>query len=323
MRAMVLKRYGSPVKNYQLTELPIPTPGDNEVLVKVHNAGINALDWRIARADPFFIRFSFGLFKPKNVMGGKEISGTVQRVGKNVTRFQTGDHVIGGLEKLSGFAEYVCTPENCLSLKPDNVSFAEATMLPLAGQTALIAVRDSITVSPGEKVLLTGASGGCGVFCLQLLKLYGAEVTAVCSSSKMEAVKELGADRVIDYNTTDFTTEGIQYDYIVDAACFTPFSRIVKAMKPDATHVLVGGSASLLFRTMIFGSMYKKKNMKLVTVDWDKTEPERLKYLANLVAEGKLQVPIDRSFKLTEVGSAIKCLEDRTIIGKVAIEVME
>ena len=214
MKAILFTKYGSP-DVLQLTEVEKSAPKDDQVLVKVHAASANPLDWHRMRGEPFLARLSEGLLKPKNPRLGADIAGRVEAVGTSVTEFQPGDDVFG--TTTGGFAEYVCAAETRLALKPANLSFEAAAAVPVAALTALQGLRDKGQVQPGQRVLINGASGGVGTFAVQLAKSFGAEVTGVCSTRNLDMVCSIGADHVIDYTKEDFTRNGQQYDLIYDA----------------------------------------------------------------------------------------------------------
>src|SRR5512143_2318776 len=220
MKAIVYTKYGSP-DVLQLKDVEKPTPNDNEVLIKIHAASVNAYDWHFLTADIFLIRLmGGGLLKPKYTRLGADIAGRVEAVGSNVKQFQPDDEVFGMIH--GGFAEYACAPENALALKPSNLSFEEAAAVPMAAVTALQGLRDAGQIQPGQKVLINGASGGVGTFAVQIAKSFGAEVTAVCSTRNLELARSLGADRVIDYTKEDFTQNGQRYDLILAANGYHP-----------------------------------------------------------------------------------------------------
>src|SRR5437588_5965609 len=216
MKAIVNEKYGSP-DVLQFKEVARPTPQDNEVLVQVHAASVNAAELHFLKADPFLMRFmGFGLLKPKHTILGAAMAGRVEAVGRNVTQFQPGDEIFGDLTKcgFGAFAEYVCATEDALALKPANVTFEEAAAVPLAAITALQGLGAKGQIQPGHKVLIYGAGGGVGTFAVQLAKAFGALVTAVCSTRNVDMVRSLGADQVIDYMQEDFTKNGQRYDLI-------------------------------------------------------------------------------------------------------------
>ena len=208
MKTIVCTKYGSP-DVLQLQEVEKPSPQDDEVLIKIHAASINARDWRIMRANPFFIRLVPGGFlRPKNKIPGGDVAGRVEAVGGNVKQFKPGDDVFGYLPSATGrgtFAEYVCANENAIALKPSNLTFEQAAAVPVAALTALQGLRDKGSIQPGQKVVINGASGGVGTFAVQIAKAFGAEVTAVCGARNLDMARSLGADHVIDYMREDFT----------------------------------------------------------------------------------------------------------------------
>src|SRR3989440_10404101 len=218
MKAIVYTEYGSP-DVLQFKEVEKPTPKDNEVLVKVHATSVNAGDWHLLRAKPFLMRLmGYGLLKPKHTILGSDIAGRVEAVGRNVKQFQSGDEVFGNTAKygFGGFAEYVSVPENALVLKPTNISFEEAAAVPQAAVVALQGLRDKGRIQSGQKVLIHGAGGGVGTFAVQIAKAFGAEVTGVDSTRKLDMLRSIGADHVIDYTQEDFTKSGQRYDLILD-----------------------------------------------------------------------------------------------------------
>ncbi len=250
MKAIICTKYGSP-DVLQLQEVEKPAPQDDEVLIKIHAASVNARDWRFMRAKPFFIRLMpGGLLKPKNPILGVDVAGQVEAVGSNVRRFRPGDEVFGYLSRYGGhtFAEYVCAGENEIALKPANLSFEQAAAVPLAAMTALQGLRDKGNIQPGQKVLINGASGGVGTFAVQIAKSFGAEVTGVCSTRNLEMVRSLGPDHVIDYKVEDFTQNGQQYDLILAVNGYHPISDYLRVLKPEGTYVVAGGSMFQLFQ---------------------------------------------------------------------------
>jgi NADPH:quinone reductase-like Zn-dependent oxidoreductase len=239
MKAIYYTQYGPP-DVLSLQEVAKPTPKDDEVLIKIHAAAANAYDWHIMRADPFLARLDRGLFKPKNNIPGADFAGVVESVGKNVTDFQPGDEVYGDLSPCGdgAFAEYAVAPEKVIAPKPANLSFTQAAAVPMAALTALQALRNVAKVQAGQRVLINGASGGVGTFAVQIAKVLGAEVTAVCSTAKVEMVRALGADHVIDYKKDDFT-QGIQrYDVILAVNGYHPLSAYRRVLKPQGIYVM-------------------------------------------------------------------------------------
>jgi NADPH:quinone reductase-like Zn-dependent oxidoreductase len=233
MKAIVNTTYGSP-DVLQFKDVEKPSPTDNEVLIKVLAASVNAADLHLLRADPFLIRFMSGLLKPKTTILGADIAGRVEAVGKNVTQFKPGDEVFGDISGCGwgGFAEYVCASEDALALKPTNLSFEEAAAVPMAAVTALQGLRNKGQIQPGQKVLINGASGGVGTFAVQIAKSFGAEVTGVSSTRNVDMARSIGADHVIDYTQADFTKNGQQYDLILAANGDRSISEYKRALAP-------------------------------------------------------------------------------------------
>src|SRR5690348_4575170 len=243
MRAMVYHIYGSP-DVLKLEEVQKPVPQDDEVLVQVLAASVNAGDWHLLRAKPFLMRLmGYGLLKPKHTILGSDIAGRVEAVGRNVTQFQPGDEVFGNTAEygFGCFAEYVSVPENALVLKPTNLSFEEAAAVPQAALTALQGLRDTGHIQKEQTVLINGASGGIGTFAVQIAKAFGARVTAVCSTRNLDIVRSIGADHVIDYTRADFTRNGQQYDLILAANGYHSISDYKRALRPTGTYVTTGG----------------------------------------------------------------------------------
>jgi NADPH:quinone reductase-like Zn-dependent oxidoreductase len=322
MKAIVTRRYG-PADLLKLEEWPRPIPREREVLVRVAAASVNAGDWHVQRASPFLIRLAYGFFRPKHKVPGLDVAGTVEAVGPNVQGFQVGDVVFGDLSKHGGgaFAEYAAVHEDYLAKKPDSVSFETAAAVPVAGMTALQALRDTAKVAPGHDVLVNGASGGVGSFAVQLAKHFGAGVTAVCSRRNLDKVRALGADETIDYTREDFTRRPQRYDAILDAAAYRPMRDHARALKPTGTYVLIGGSTAKLFATMIKGGLASKKGGKSFTTLLQQPVKADLEFLASLLAQKKLKPLIDRTYALSDVPKAVQYVEDGHTQGKVVIKI--
>lgn len=322
MKAIVQTEYGS-TQMLSLQEVDKPVVPDNGVLVRVHAASVNAGDWHLMRGTPFLIRLIFGgLLKPKIKILGTDVAGRVEAVGKDVTQFQPGDEVFGSLSEcgFGAFAEYVCATEAALVLKPANTSFEEAATVPGAALAALQGLRDFGLVA-GQKVLIVGASGGVGSFAVQIAKALGAEVTALCSTKKIDMVRSLGADCVIDYTQADVTRQGQHYDLIFDAAAYRSVSDYLPALTPEGTYVLVGGSTARFFQVMFLGpwiSRLGRRKVKCLALKPDRAD---LIVLRDLIEAGKISPFIDRRYNLSEVPAAIRYLEQRQVRGKVAISV--
>lgn len=320
MKAMVYHNYGSPdVLN--LEEVPKPIPQDNEVLVKVLGASVAAGDWHVLRADPFLVRFMYGLLRPKHKILGSDVAGRVEAVGKNVRQFQPGDEVFGSLSEcgFGAFAEYVAAPEHALALKPINLTFEEAAAVPVSAITALQGLRDQGHIQPGQKVLINGASGGVGTFAVQIAKSFGAEVTAVCSTSKIDLVRSLGANHIIDYTKEDFTQNGQQYDLILAANGYHPIAAYQRALRPQGIYVMTGGSTAQMFQAMLLGPWLSRNNNQKMGNLLVKLNQQDLIFMKELIESGKVTPIIDRRFSLHDVADAIRYLEAGHAKGKVVI----
>jgi NADPH:quinone reductase-like Zn-dependent oxidoreductase len=324
MKAMVYQKYGSP-DVLELKEVEKPTPKDDEVLIKVHAASANAADWHLLRADPFLIRLVSGLLKPKNQRLGADVAGTVEGVGRNVTQFQLGDEVFGDISGcgFGAFAEYVSVPENVLALKPANISFEDAAAVPMAAVTALQGLRDKGQIQSGQKVLINGASGGVGTFAVQIAKSFGAEVTGVCSTAKMDMVRSIGADHVIDYTQEDFTQNGPRYDLILAANGYQSLSDYKRALSTEGIYVVSGGSMTQIFQGMLLGPLMSMTGSKKMGNLLARPNQKDLVFMKELLEAGKVVPVIDRRYPLSEVPEAIRYLEEGHALGKVVITVAE
>ena len=323
MKAIVFTEYGSP-DVLQLKELEKPSPKEDEVLVKVHAAAGNPLDWHFMRGEPFLARLENGVQKPKITRLGADIAGRVEAVGNHVTQFQPGDEVFG--EKfesgLGGFATYVCVPESALALKPANVSFEAAAAVPIAALTALQGLRKG-QIRSGQKVLINGASGGVGTFAVQIAKALGTEVTGVSSTRNLDMVRSIGADHVVDYTKEDFTRNGQQYDLIFDAVGNRSLSEYKRALSPDGICVIAGFTTlSRLFEHMVLGPLTSMIGSKKIgMMDTAHTNKDDLLFLKGLLEAGKIVPVIDRCYPLSETAEAIRYLETGRARGKVIITV--
>jgi NADPH:quinone reductase-like Zn-dependent oxidoreductase len=321
MKAIVQTEYGSP-DMLSLQEVDKPIVTDQGVLVRIRATSVNAGDWHLMRGDPFLSRLIFGgILKPKIQILGMDIAGCVEEVGKDVTQFQVGDQVFGDLSEcgFGAFAEYVCATEAALAIKPTNISFEQAATVPGAALTALQGLRDCGGIQSGQKVLINGASGGVGSFAVQIAKAFGAEVTAVCSTNKMEMIETLGADHIIDYTHTDVTKNGQQYDLILDAAAYRSVFDYRSILKPEGTYVLIGGSISRLFQVLLLGSVISRimdRKLKCLMVKPNRSD---LVILKELIEAGKIVPFIDQTYRLSQVPEAIRQLEQRQVRGKFAI----
>jgi len=319
MKAIISRKYGSP-DVLRLEEVAKPDPGDDEVLVKIHAASVNAADWHRMRGKPFFARFLLGGYrKPKYPILGSDIAGHVEAVGKSVTQFQPGDEVFGGIG-VGGFAEYTSVRESKLLPKPANVPFEAAAALPIAAVTALQAVRDKGQIQPGQKVLINGASGGVGTFAVQLAKYFGAEVTGVCSTRNLDMARGIGADHVIDYTREDFTGNGRQYDLIIDIAANHSLSDLKRALTPDGICVLTGFSTiSHLLRSMLTGAWASRTGSKKFVSFTASVNPKDLATLKELLEAGKIAPVIDKCYPLDKVPQAMRYFGVEHARGKVII----
>ncbi|MEO8285138.1 MAG: NAD(P)-dependent alcohol dehydrogenase [Chloroflexota bacterium] len=322
MKAIVYTKYGSP-DLLQFKEVPIPTLRNNEVLVKVHAASANAADLHLLRGTPFLFRLSAGLLRPKKQIIGADIAGRVEAVGSNVTRLQAGDEIFGNVSGCGwgGFAEYVAVPEHVLVVKPARLTFEQAAAVPMAAVTALQALRDKGQIKSGQSVLINGASGGVGTFAVQIAKAYGAEVTAVCSTSKVGLMRSIGADHVIDYTREDFTRNGQRYDLILAANGNRSISDYKRALAPMGTYVMTGGSTAQMFQAMLLGPLHSKTGGKKMGNLLAKPNTRDLAFVKELLEAGKVVPVIDRCYPLSEAAEAIRYLEKGHASGKVVISV--
>lgn len=300
MKAAVCTQYGAP-EVLQITELAKPAPKDNEILIKIHATAVNSADCRLRKADPFAIRFFFGLFKPKNPVLGGVLSGIIEAVGKNVTQFHVGDAVFGSTQMhLSAHAEYICLPETgALAIKPQSISHEEAAALPFGGMTALHFLRKA-NVQPGQKVLIYGASGAVGTAAVQIAKYFGAEVTGVCSTSNLEMVKSLGAANVIDYTTTDFAKTGEIYDVVYETVNKTPFSSCISVLNQKGKLIL----GATLLGGMLRGAWRSLTSKQKVITGVAAETAEAANYLQKMAIEGKLKAVIDKKYPLEQIAAA-------------------
>ncbi len=320
MKVILQTKYGS-ADVLQIADVEKPTPKENQVLVKVYAASINAGDYRIMRADPFFIRLMGGGFlKPKDPRIGSDLAGRVEAVGESVTHFRPGDEVFGC--GAGAFAEYALAKDTRLVLKPANRSFEEAAAVPVAALTALQGLRDAGKIQSGQKVLIQGASGGVGIFAVQLAKSFGAEVTAVCSTKNLEMARSLGADHIIDYTREDFTRKGDCYDLIFAVNGYHSISAYKRALSPQGVYVCAGGTMPQFFQAILLGPMLSKEGgRRLGSMGIAKVNREDLAYLGELLEAGKINPVIDRRYPLTEIAEAIRYVEEKHARGKVVITV--
>ncbi len=320
MKAIVYHKYGSP-DILRLKDVEKPAPKDNEVLIKVQVASVNALDWHLLTADIFLVRLmGMGLFKPKNQILGADIAGRVEAVGKNVSLFRPGDEVFGDIGH-GGFAEYAVAPERFLALKPANLSYEAAAAVPVAALTALQGLRDCGKIQAGQKVLINGAAGGVGTFAVQIAKAFGAEVTAVCSARNLEQARKLGADHVIDYTKENFTQSGRQYDLIFAANGYHPLAAYKRALTPKGIYVMAGGKAAQIFEPMLLGSWLSEKDGRKMGGVSAHIDQKDLLTLKEMLEAGKIVPAIDKRYPLNEVPEALRYLGAGHARGKIVINI--
>ncbi|WP_329005870.1 NAD(P)-dependent alcohol dehydrogenase [Kribbella sp. NBC_00709] len=326
MKAIIQDRYGSP-DVLRFADVDAPAPAGDQVLVRVHAAALNARDWHVLRGDPYIARPSadLGLRRPNERTRGTDFAGTVEAVGPAATGFHPGDEVYG--DSSGAFAEYVCAPEHRIAAKPANLSFEQAAAIPLAGQTALIGVRDVAGIRPGQRLLINGASGGVGTFAVQLAKAYGATVTGVCSARNLDLVRSAGADEVIDYTTTDFARSDNRYDVVLDLVGNRSLRDLRRVLTPGGLLILSGGGVfkggsvfgplGLMIRGRLL-SPFVGRRIVLLTV---KPGAEHLETLRELAEAGKLTPIIDRTYPLAAAAEAMRYLEGEHARAKVVITV--
>jgi NADPH:quinone reductase-like Zn-dependent oxidoreductase len=322
MKAITYIQYGPP-DVLQLSEIAKPIPAEHEVLIKVRAASVNPLDWHFMRGEPFVLRLmTGGLSKPKVTQLGVDAAGVVEAVGASVTKFKKGDEVYGAFR--GAFAEYACANEKKMALKPGNISFEEAAAVPVAAITALQALRDKGKIREGQKVLIEGASGGVGTFAVQIAKSFGAEVTAVCGTTKLDTSRSLGADKVIDYTREDFTKNGERYDLILGANSHHSVFEYRRSLAQNGIYVGTGGGSQNLLG-ILFGmlaqSLVSMMGGKKLYGFLAKLNGKDLDVLSELLSAGKIVPFIDKSYALAEVPEAVRYLEAGHAAGKVVISV--
>ena len=320
MKAIVYTRYGPP-EVLQLKEVAKPTPKDDEVLIKVQAVSVNRSDWEGLRGKPLYARIG-GLLRPRHHILGSDIAGRVEVAGRNVSRFQPGDEVFGDiLGRLGGFAEYVCARESALAPKPATLTFEEAAAIPQSAVIALQGIRDKGQVQPGQKVLINGAGGGAGTFAVQLAKMYGAEVTGVDNTGKLDSMRSLGADHVIDHTREDFTKNGNQYDLILDIVAHRSVFSYKRALRSDGSYFLAGGSVATMLQILVVGPWIRATTGKKVRILAVRPNIEDVEFTKDLIEAGKVTPVIDKTYPLSEVPEAIGYVGDGRAQGKVVITV--
>jgi NADPH:quinone reductase-like Zn-dependent oxidoreductase len=323
MKAVVYRCYGGP-DVLKFEDIAKPVPADDRVLVKVHAASVNPLDWHYMHGKPYIMRPMSGMGKPDSMLMGADFAGTVEAVGKNVTQYKPGDEVFG--DRDGAFGEYVTVREKgAMALKPSNMSMEQAAAVPIAGLTALQALRDKGKIQAGQKVLINGASGGVGTFAVQIAKTYGADVTGVCSTRNVAMVKSIGADHVIDYTKEDFTQGSVRYDLIIDNVGSHTLSEYRRVLTPNGALVIVGGPSDdpwlgpmTTSVKAYFASPFVSQKLIFILAE---ANAEDLNVLRDLMQTGKLTPVIDRRYPLSETAQAISYLEQGHAKGKVIIAV--
>ncbi len=321
MQAVVYTKYGSP-DVLEVQEVAKLVPTEHQVLVKVHAASVNALEWRRFTLPPLMVRLVMGgsLLKPKSTAIGADLAGTVEAVGAGITQFHVGDEVFGA--GIGSFAEYVLAREDRLALKPAGVSFEAAAAVPVAGCTALQGLRNLGEVQAGQKVLIYGAGGGVGTFAVQIARAFGAHVTAACGSRSLEMVRSIGADRVMDYMREDFTKQRECYDLVVPVNGYHPIRDYLRALNPGGRCVILGGSLAQIFQAMLLRRWLSKPGGKTIAVLSASVKRDDLVCLGELLASGKVVPVIDRTVPLSGVRDALWYLVEGHARGKIVINVL-
>ena len=322
MKAIVHDTYGSP-DVLELRDIDKPGVGYHDVLVRVHAAGVNPGVWHLMTGLPYLIRLGSGLRKPKNRVAGEDVAGRVEAVGKDVSQFQPGHEVFGTCN--GSFAEYACAREDKFVRKPANLTFEQAAAVPDSAVTALQGLRDMGKVKPGQKVLIIGAAGGVGTFAVQIAKALGAEVTGVCSTTKTDLVRSIGADHAIDYTREDFANRRLQHDVILDTAGNRSLTHLRRALTPQGTLVIIGGEGGgrwfgvgRQLQALMLSPFVDQRLCSLFSMERPK---EDLQFLKELVEAGRVTPVIDRIYPLNEVPKAIRYWEEGHARGKIVITV--
>ncbi len=321
MKAIVYREYGSP-DALRCEDVPQPTPGDTEVLLRVRAAALNPLDWHFMRGTPYIGRLALGLRKPRMTRPGRDVAGEVEAVGKSVTQLVPGDAVFGTCR--GALAEYACASASAVAPKPKGVSFEQAASVPIAGLTALQGLRDRAQVKPGHRVLINGAAGGVGTFAVQVAKALGAEVTGVCSTRNVDLVRPLGADRVVDYTQEDFTKVGIRYDVLFDCVGSRSLADCRRVLEPKGIYVAVGGAIGRwigpldrVLRTLALSPFVSQKLALFVA----QPSREDLTTLGQWLESGTVRPVIDATFRLSEAVAAMRRMASGHARGKIVLTV--
>jgi NADPH:quinone reductase-like Zn-dependent oxidoreductase len=322
MKAIVCASYGAP-RVLQFEEVETPHPLEHQLVIKVQAASVNAHDWHHMRGKPVVGRLAGnGLLKPKDPGLGVDLAGQVAAVGSKVTQFQVGDEVFG--RGLGAFAEYACAREEAVVVKPPTLTFEDAAAVPVAALTALQGLRDTGQLQPGQQVVIQGASGGVGTFAVQLAKVFGAEVTAVCSTRNLDMVRELGADHVVDYTQTDFTRAGQRYDLVLAVNGYHPIFAYRRALRRTGRYVLVGASSHVnqaLLQSLLLGPVLSRMGSQTMSFFVMNLPQADLAWIKGLLEAGKIVPVIDRRYPLRETADALRYVEAGHARGKVVITV--
>lgn len=317
MKAIVCNRYGGP-DVLRLVEIATPLPAENEVLLRVRAASVNALDWRLMRGRPLIARFmAGGMRRPRHTGVGRDVAGEVVSIGAGVSRFNPGDAVFGAC--IGAFAEYACARVDRLVLKPPRVSFESAAAVPIAGITALQALRDSGRLGARQKVLIDGASGGVGTFALQIAKALGARVTAVCSSANVDAARTMGADRVIDYTREDFVQDGQRYDLVIGANAHRSIFDYCRVLNEEGIYVMAGGGGAQILQGLLLAPVLSLAGRRKLRFVGAKLNSAGLLALQEMLAAGQIVPAIERRYPLDEAADAVRHVEEGHARGKTVI----
>jgi len=316
MKAILYTKYGPP-EVLELHDIEKPSPKESEILIRVHAASINALEWRRFTLPAIMVRIiGGGLFNPGDKSLGADFAGQVEAVGTGVTQYKPGDEVFG--IRRGSFAEYICAPEKWIARKPANISFEAAAGVPLAGLTALQALRDPGKIQAGQSVLIHGAGGGVGTFAVQIAKSFVTEVTAVCGPKNLEVVRSAGADHVIDYTKEDFTKSGQQYDLIIAANGYHSIFEYRRALKPHGIYVVVGGDLTQMLQALAFGPFLSRSGRKMTGM-MTRPNHDDLVFLKELIEAGKFVPVIDRCYPLAKAAEAHRYVLEGHVRGKVIL----
>lgn len=320
MEAIQFEKYGSPEKVLKFKEVEKPTPKENEVLIKIRATTVNDYDWSLVRGKPYLYRLMFGLFKPKHQISGIELAGLIEDIGSEVTGLKVGDAVYGDISEygFGTFAEYISINEKAVIKKPNELSFEEAAVLPHASTLALQALRDLGKIKQGQNILINGGGGGVGTIGLQIAKLYNCVVTGVDSGEKLEMMKSIGFDFVIDYKKTNFTKNGEQYDLILDCKTNKSAFSYLKSLKPNGKYVTIGGKLSSIIKILFWSKLallFSTKKLQILGLKPNKD----LEYIGELCKQNKIKCKIDGPYSLEEIPGLVQYFGEGKHLGKIVI----